>query len=92
MDKIYAKLDPKSSTEFGIKNNFSYKILEEKLRTTYSVNKFYTKRIYNFLKLEKNKIIEKDNLMMSQKLKEIENRKNVKHNNFNLILIYFYFL
>lgn len=48
LDNIYSKLNKKSSTEFGIKNNISYKMLEQKLKKTSSLNKFYSsgKNIY----------------------------------------------
>ena len=44
LDKIYTKLNTKSSKEFGITNNSSFKLLEEKLKYGTYLKIFYSKR------------------------------------------------
>ena len=85
MDKIYGRLNHRSAVEFGIKDNTSYKLLEDKIKNInylhyfYKEGKFISLFSHRFLFLiERNRVIDKDNLKISNHLSKIESRSNVK--------------
>ena len=52
LDKIYSRLNYKSAVEFGITDNASFKLLEEKTKQINYLHKFYDLGNYFSLLLE----------------------------------------